>query len=488
MKMMMIFVLLILPLTAFAQPVTIDYVEYYIDTDPGFGNGTEISISPDTLVNFTQEIDLTGVDVGLHRIYVRSRNHHGEWSRQKYISTFIKTPFVDTNQAAEIEYIEYFIDGDPGLGNGTPIQIDAGNMVHFILPHDFTGDSVGVHPIYLRARNGRGEWSNLEYITTLIRTPFMDTQRPGDIVRVEYYIDDDPGLGNGIEVPVEAGDLVTFALSKDLGEYPEGIHRIYVRSQNSNGDWSGQKYVTTMIRTPIHTATEDVTYLEFFFNQESANPTPILITPDSVVHFSELASVENLPEGMNTVTVRGRSALGWGSSVKDTFYVRHFGVQGIDANYRLFLNENHSLQDTFWVYSSLTDSAYVQSISSSNDAFVVDNLPLEIAADDSVEQLLTFEPTTSGVYEGILELEFLADGVVDVYRLPLLGFAHQPIYDLIPDDVLDVVDLQKFLTYFGSTPQDERYPDAINYDYNLDLRIDVQDLNILIHQYRASRQ
>src|ERR1700759_4041231 len=76
-------------LTAHAQPdytvprprTSITRIEWFIDTDPGFGNGTPVTITPTTDFNGLQtNIPLTGVTPGTHTLYVRSQNANGSWS------------------------------------------------------------------------------------------------------------------------------------------------------------------------------------------------------------------------------------------------------------------------------------------------------------------------------------------------------------------------------------------------------------------------
>lgn len=67
----------------FNQSMTspIDMVEYYFDTDPGIGNGTSISISPNSFnVNESIVIPTTGLNMGTHYLYMRARDTSGNWS------------------------------------------------------------------------------------------------------------------------------------------------------------------------------------------------------------------------------------------------------------------------------------------------------------------------------------------------------------------------------------------------------------------------
>src|SRR5215471_6863791 len=52
-----------------AQSIT--KLEYFIDTDPGFGNGTTVSVSAATDVTANFTVDINSIQPGFHNLYVR---------------------------------------------------------------------------------------------------------------------------------------------------------------------------------------------------------------------------------------------------------------------------------------------------------------------------------------------------------------------------------------------------------------------------------
>ncbi|MCU0334177.1 MAG: hypothetical protein MUF62_03895 [Chitinophagaceae bacterium] len=62
--------------TAPAAPTALQRLEYFIDDDPGFGNATPITFTSSVnVVDLNVSIDLSGVAVGDHLLYIRSRNN-----------------------------------------------------------------------------------------------------------------------------------------------------------------------------------------------------------------------------------------------------------------------------------------------------------------------------------------------------------------------------------------------------------------------------
>ena len=62
----------------------------------------------------------------------------------------------------------------------------------------------------------------------------------GEIVRLEYYLNEDPGKGRGMALPVErdAEGRLRVAFKPEVSQLPLGGHRLFVRCQNGRGEWS----------------------------------------------------------------------------------------------------------------------------------------------------------------------------------------------------------------------------------------------------------
>jgi hypothetical protein len=62
-------------------PQNIIAAEYFIDTDPGYGNATAIALTPGVnIVNTAFNASTAGLSNGVHRIFIRTRNNEGRWS------------------------------------------------------------------------------------------------------------------------------------------------------------------------------------------------------------------------------------------------------------------------------------------------------------------------------------------------------------------------------------------------------------------------
>ena len=133
--------------------------------------------------------------------------------------------------------VEYFIDQDPGFGQGVSVPVSAGADIIADFAVDLSGVEEGVHTLYVRAMDAGGIWSLAQ------ARPFFK-QRVGGldprphVAAMEYYIDQDPGFGQGVSVPVSTGADIIADFAVDLSGVEEGVHTLYVRAMDAGGIWS----------------------------------------------------------------------------------------------------------------------------------------------------------------------------------------------------------------------------------------------------------
>lgn len=240
-------VVVILALVNYGAAQTIEKAEYFFDVDPGIGNGTPLAIpSPSDEVTFTSSISTSGLAPGYHILFVRTKSSDKLWSLYEHQQFVIEVP---------IEKAEYFFDVDPGLGNGHPITVAAGQLsISPAIPT--TGLADGEHMLFVRTRQAK-KWSLSEPLMFYIHTR---------IVAAEYFIDTDPGFGNGTPIPIASpSHQVTVNATVGVGPLVQGDHYIFVRTKDIVGKWSfydPQKF-TVDIALPVElaefkaTATED---------------------------------------------------------------------------------------------------------------------------------------------------------------------------------------------------------------------------------------
>ena len=238
--------------TAPAAPGNIVRVEYVIlpfaGTDPGIGNGTALTIIPQQNLNgYSQAINVGALPQGFYSLYIRALDENGKWSITNTGSpfTYIVSPvYPDAPPAnANIVRLEYVLDVNIPYGSGIPIAISPGtDIVNLNVVIDLTAVPQGPHTLYIRAMDAHGQWS-----ITNVRN-FSNALAPGypaavpaaqNLIQAEYFIDTDPGPGNGTPITITPGtNIADIPLSINTTALSVGPHNFYVRSRSADGKWS----------------------------------------------------------------------------------------------------------------------------------------------------------------------------------------------------------------------------------------------------------
>lgn len=226
-----------LSLSLFAQ--NINRLEYFVDTDPGFGNGTAITFTAASTINETFAVPLATAGDGFHFVSVRAKDDANKWS------TVVVRPFYKerisgaTSPFGVITAMEYFIDNDPGVGNGMAVTFTPAtttNDLTFVAP--LTATTNGLHWLSVRAKDNANRWS------AVVVRPFLKETVPvsvalANITNIEYFIDTDPGFGLGTAVSFTPNTtLSNLAITANLTGISNGSHRIFIRAKDANNKWS----------------------------------------------------------------------------------------------------------------------------------------------------------------------------------------------------------------------------------------------------------
>ena len=225
----------------FAQSPDIVQLEYFYDSDPGFGNGTYISVTADSITDTDFDIDVSGLSPGFHTVYFRAKDANGIWSHTFYSmqKVFIEGPASVPGTISDITAIEYYFDTDPGFGNGTPISVTADTITDTDFDIDVSALSPGFHTAYFRTKDADEKWSLTHYseMKVFIPEPPVSQASYPDIVSMEYFIDPDPTFGNGVNVPLVAGHVIDTTVNLDVSGVSAGSHDLYlsIKDENNSG-------------------------------------------------------------------------------------------------------------------------------------------------------------------------------------------------------------------------------------------------------------
>lgn len=236
--------LIFFQIAAVAQNVT--HAEYFIDADAGFGNNTIVPISnPQPHGTYDFQVNLTGVNIGYHKLYVRTKDSNGKWS-------FTSRRNIEVTASTNIKDLvigEYFFDSDPGFNAATPINL---SLPDSVILQAFTANTTnlttGYHKLYTRIKDNEGKWSltsrrNIEIFNSL----------PPEITGAEYFFNTDPGTGNATQFsftnPQANG---SFDFKIPITNIPAGSHTLYIRAKENTSNkysllqWQADSIITTV--------------------------------------------------------------------------------------------------------------------------------------------------------------------------------------------------------------------------------------------------
>ncbi|MES2648388.1 MAG: CARDB domain-containing protein [Bacteroidota bacterium] len=317
------FVLCIVVFTSVIAQTNITSAEYFIDTDPGFGQAIVINVSPNVNIsNKEVPVSLTGIADGFHNLFLRSKDANGRWSVTNKLS-FYKTN-VSTVLLPAVSKAEYFIDIDPGFGNATDIPISsATNITDKNVTVPLGGIPAGFHNLYIRTKDANGNWS-ISNKQAFFKTNASLNALP-NIVKTEYFIDIDPGFGSATNIPITSStNIADKSTIISLNNIADGFHNLYIRSKDANGNWSVSNKMAFYKTNANTTTLTNITKAEYFIDTDpgfgNATDIPVSILTN-IVDKSISINLTGITEGFHNLFIRSRDEnKQWSISNKQAFF------------------------------------------------------------------------------------------------------------------------------------------------------------------------
>jgi hypothetical protein len=141
---------------------------------------------------------------------------------------------------------------------------------------------------------------------------------PPDIVKAEYFIDNDPGLGLAVPIPVTtAANISGKSLQVPLEGITKGVHFLYLRTQDAGGKWSltanriFMNFSIPAYGTPANKA--HMAEAEYFFDTDPGHGKGFKIALDNSDEIHSQSASANIPalsEGLHTFYLRTKDTSG----------------------------------------------------------------------------------------------------------------------------------------------------------------------------------
>jgi hypothetical protein len=218
----------------FTSPSNIVAGEYFVDSDPGAGLGTPVTVSsPSTDKTLALSPSINSFSNGFHTLNYRFIDATGHWGLTASNSFFIfPTPPALSNIVAG----EYFLDTDPGIGLATHVAVPspAADKTLSIQLSD-TNISPGYHSLNYRFLDAAGHWGESSSQIFYVQSKVVASASIG---YGEYFLDTDPGFGNGTSFSFTPSANVTATFNLPSAAIPNGFHSLQIRFLDQNGLWS----------------------------------------------------------------------------------------------------------------------------------------------------------------------------------------------------------------------------------------------------------
>jgi len=283
--------------------------EYFFDTDPGFDNGKTLSIAQGANITLSEFLDVTGLPEGIHTLNIRFKDSAGNWTKN-FTKMFLKVRYLN-NENVVITNIEYYIDQDPGYDLATSVPVISASNIEKNFSVDLSSVSKGIHTFFLRAKDNYNVWSQI-YTKTFIKESFSTTKT---LKRLEYFVDNDPGYGNGISIGNISSKKDSVSFLADLKNVSSGIHIFNCRVQDTEDKWSLS--YSKMFLIDNNSQGKSITTLEYFFDLDPGygKGNKVNVSPSGEIEIQFNADIKLLTSDKHNLFIRVKDSGGTWSFV-----------------------------------------------------------------------------------------------------------------------------------------------------------------------------
>ena len=248
----------------------------------------------------------------------RPTTKHTTHSRQRWLALWgvCCAALAATAQTS----VEYFWDMDPGYGQGTVVSYTAeGETTEVAFDVSTATLTAGVHRLGIRTLNKRDD-GTLYYSPTYFKYVVKDVVP--EHTEIEYFWNEDPGMGKGYRVGYTAGgEMCDATFTASMAELANGLHRLGLRTVTTAG---GREYCSpTLWNYVLKTKDVSADVVEYFWDEDPGygKATQVAVTTgDDATTVTFDVSVEGLSEGVHRLCFRSSAGEGWSPTVQ--YYVR----------------------------------------------------------------------------------------------------------------------------------------------------------------------
>ncbi|MCK3686337.1 LamG-like jellyroll fold domain-containing protein [Maribellus sp. YY47] len=357
---------LLLPAWLSAQ-TNISAVEYWYDGDYSKASRQTVSAP---IVNYTDLLDVSTLEPGLHTFSVRFQDNRGIWS--SVLTKFFTYYPGSTPGIRQVTDVEYWYDGSYSTSVVVPLSPGASVDLNSLL--DVSSLTNGLHTVSCRFKDDRGIWSS-----PLIRF-FKKDKNTGlqQLVALEYWFNND--FNNKQDTVFTATSLLNLHKMLDVSSLNIGFHFVSFRMQDEQGKWGpvASWYFTKENQEDLPEL-HQLTALEYWFNGDysTVQNDPVPATP--LLNIDTDLDVSALNDGLHMLSCRYQDEAGNWSPAFSRLFAK-FTAEPAPAMHNLLAVE-------YWIDGNI--SASVKTSVTPGSQYILDS-QLDVSALNNGLHFITY--------------------------------------------------------------------------------------------------
>ncbi|WP_206082124.1 T9SS type A sorting domain-containing protein [Maribellus sediminis] len=311
-RLIYLLIWLLLPAWLSAQ-TNITSLEYWFDGD--YGTASRQTVSGPT-VNYTDLLDVSSLEPGLHTFTVRFQDTRGIWGS---VLTQFFTYYPESSPGIHlITDAEYWFDGN--YTSAIETQLTPGTSADLNTLLDLSSLINGLHTVTLRFKDDRGIWS-----TPLIRF-FKKEGTLGlkQMVALEYWYNND--YSSKHDSSFVATSLLDLTGMLDISTLRNGFNFVSLRVKDETGKWGPvASWYFTKENPEALPQLHQITALEYWYDGDYSTVQNDPVSASSLLSVNTNLDVSALSDGLHMVSCRFRDEAGNWSPAYASLFAKYPG-------------------------------------------------------------------------------------------------------------------------------------------------------------------
>lgn len=316
-----------------------EIVKYEYWFNDNYAGKTEQTVTSTTNFNIVDDLDVSGLSIGIHTLNYRFQDDAGKWCAPR-TWMFYNDPNENGPEIHEIVAMEYWFNGNRTVVQNSPVSSNGTFQLETTL--NILSLNYGLHYVSYRFQDEAGNWSSpiSKFFT---HSPEVETSEMHEIIAMEYWYDGDYSAVE--KSTVSSSETFQLETTLDVSDLDNGLHYISYRFQDEAGNWSsivsGMFAHYPAVETP---ELREIVEYEYWFDGDNSNPERVSVPNQELLTINETLDIKSLGEGLHIISHRFKDKSGnWSPAVSNFFtYLKDEFLPADNkiVGYRYWANDN----------------------------------------------------------------------------------------------------------------------------------------------------